>query len=83
MQCSISDSARFVTGRQGKTFVVRSPYDDCEICDVFEAQQQDVDVAVVAAESSFPSWSGLASHERASNLSKIAQLIGRDAQELT
>jgi acyl-CoA reductase-like NAD-dependent aldehyde dehydrogenase len=52
------------------------------ICDVHEAQQDDVDLAVDAAQKAFPRWRDLNAHERAAPMFKLAQLIQRDAQEL-
>jgi acyl-CoA reductase-like NAD-dependent aldehyde dehydrogenase len=72
-----------VEGTNGKTFKVSNPYNGEEICEVYEASKEDVDRAVDAAEAAFPSWSSLAAHDRAAYLFRFAQLVQRDAQQLS
>ncbi len=65
-----------------QTFKIFDPYLDQPICDVHEALEEDVDLAVEAASAAFPAWSSLPAQERGAYLTKLTQLIQRDAQEL-
>ncbi|KAL3448202.1 aldehyde dehydrogenase domain-containing protein [Aspergillus insuetus] len=72
----------FVAGKAGKHFPVYNPANDETVCNVHEALEEDVDRAVEAAQAAFPNWSSLGANERAAYLTRLAQLIARDAQEL-
>jgi len=52
------------------------------ICAVHEALEEDVDLAVDAAQKAFPAWSNLNAYERAAPMFRLAQLIQSHAQEL-
>ncbi|KAF9892273.1 hypothetical protein FE257_002050 [Aspergillus nanangensis] len=72
----------FVAGTAGRQFPVYNPANDETVCNVHEALEEDVDRAVDAAHGAFSSWSSLSANERAGYLTRLAQLISRDAQEL-
>lgn len=74
--------AQFVPGKQKREFQIYNPTTEEKICSVHEALEEDVDLAVDAAQNAFRSWSDLSAAERAIPMAKLAQLIVRDAQEL-
>ena len=59
-----------------------SPLTNRTICHVSEAQKEDVDAAVEAAEVAQAGWASLAAHERAAPMFRLTQLIMRDASVL-
>lgn len=69
-------------GRAGKTFKIYNPATGDAICNIHEAHEEDVDLAVQSAANAFPSWSERNAFERATPLAKLAQLVLRDAEEL-
>ncbi|KAH8817431.1 aldehyde dehydrogenase domain-containing protein [Xylogone sp. PMI_703] len=73
----------FVPGKAGKTFPLYSPVNDQKVCDIHEALAEDIDIAVQAAQKAFPAWSDLDAFQRAIPMAKLAQLILRDAEELS
>ena len=73
---------QFVVGRAKRKFKIFSPSTEDEICEVEEAQAEDVDDAVAAAQRAFPAWSALSASERAAPMFRLVQLIQRDAAEL-
>lgn len=52
------------------------------MCLVHEALEEDVDLAVEAAQKAFKGWSALSAMERAAPMLRLVQLIHRDAEEL-
>lgn len=60
-----------------------NPVTDQKTCEVHEALAEDVDLAVEAAAKAFPAWSNMDAFQRAIPMAKLAQLILRDAQELS
>jgi aldehyde dehydrogenase (NAD+) len=73
----------FVKARSGKTFDAINPATSKAICEVQEASEEDVDVAVKAARAAFDSeWSDLHPSERGKYLTKLAELIEEDADTL-
>lgn len=69
-------------GKAGKTFKIFNPATGEHICDIHEALQEDVDLAVQFAANAFPAWSERNAFERAIPLAKLAQLVLRDGEEL-
>jgi aldehyde dehydrogenase (NAD+) len=67
-----------------KTFATIDPATGETLCEVAEAQAEDVDKAVMAARRAFDDgrWSDLSPHKRARLLYKIASLIDEHRQEL-
>jgi aldehyde dehydrogenase (NAD+) len=75
----------WVNSKSGKTFPTLNPATGEEICQVAEADGQDVDRAVQAAHSAFQQgspWRRLSAAERGRLLNKLADLIEEHADEL-
>jgi acyl-CoA reductase-like NAD-dependent aldehyde dehydrogenase len=65
------------------TFDVLNPADGSVVAACPEATVRDVDAAVAAARSAFPTWSALGDAERVAKITAIADLIERHHQELS
>ena len=72
----------FVYPKKKKTIEVISPVNEELITHVYEAQEEDVDVAVDAAREAYLSWSTVEPSERARVLYKLADLIEENADLL-
>ena len=74
----------WVPSRSGKTFDSINPSTEEVLCQVAEADQADVDAAVIAARSAFEyaDWSVMSPHARSRLLIRIAEQIESNAQEL-
>ncbi len=74
----------WVEARSGKTFPVWNPSTEEVITQVAEADQADVDVAVVAARRAFETgpWSRFNARERGRVLMRFAQLLDTHKEEL-
>ncbi|KAK9453094.1 aldehyde dehydrogenase domain-containing protein [Dipodascopsis uninucleata] len=70
----------FVKAKSGKTFKVITPIDCSHLCDLQEANHEDVDVAVEAASKAFKTWKKLTAGERGEYIRKLADLIDRDSE---
>ena len=66
----------------GATFAVANPHDGSHLADVAEARAEDVDRAVAAARSAFPTWSTTAAAERGRLLLRLADAVEANAEEL-
>ncbi|OAQ58710.1 ALDH-like protein [Pochonia chlamydosporia 170] len=75
-------NGEWVSGKNGKTFPTVNPATEEKIVDVHEADSQDVDLAVAAAQQAFPAWRDLSVFERAEKCLKLAELIDRDRNEI-
>jgi phenylacetaldehyde dehydrogenase len=75
---------KWVTAQKGKTFETRNPAADEHLCDIAEADADDVNAAVAAARRAFeaPSWASVSPHERTRAILKIADAVERRANEL-
>lgn len=75
---------KFVPSKQGKTFEVISPSTEEEICHIYEGREEDVDLAVEAADKAFKngSWSTVDPLVRANALNKLADLIEKDKETI-
>lgn len=75
---------KFVSSKQGKTFEVISPSTEEEICHIYEGREEDVDLAVEAADKAFKngSWSTVDPLVRANALNKLADLIEKDKETI-
>lgn len=73
---------QFVPGKAGRRFAISNPANDEVICDIHEALEEDVNLAIDAAQAAFEDWSSCNAGERAAFLTKFAHLIARDAEEL-
>jgi aldehyde dehydrogenase (NAD+) len=65
------------------TFKLSSPYSHEKIVDMCEASVDDANRAVAAAKAAFPAWSALDPTTRGTYMKKLAELIIRDATELS
>src|ERR671913_2190397 len=72
----------FVDAADGGTFPVTSPHDGGRLAEVAEAREADVDRAVAAARSAFPSWSATPAAERGRLLLRLADAVEERAAEL-
>lgn len=72
---------KFVPPKSGAYFNTINPANEQIICEVAEAGEEDVDLAVKAARKAFPSWSKLPGSERGKYLFRIARLIQERARE--
>ncbi|CCF57479.1 hypothetical protein KAFR_0C04880 [Kazachstania africana CBS 2517] len=73
---------KFVPSQQHKTFEVINPTTEEEICHVYEGREEDVDIAVNAADKAFSgdSWSRIDPFERGTALYRLAELIEKDKE---
>lgn len=75
----------WVNSRSGKTFPTLNPATGEEICQVAEADAEDVDRAVSVARTAFQQgspWRRLSAAERGRLLNKLADLIEKNASDL-
>ncbi|KAH8928963.1 aldehyde dehydrogenase [Atractiella rhizophila] len=75
-------NGQYVPSKSGKTFTIFNPATEEKLADVQEAQLEDVNAAVDAAEAAFPSWSKTPPMERARCLRQLAELMKRDTDKL-
>ncbi|RFU75939.1 aldh [Trichoderma arundinaceum] len=75
-------NGEWLPGKCGRTFPVFNPTNEEKIVDVHEADWQDVDLAVQAAQAAFPAWRDLSMFERIAKCLKLAELIERDKNEI-
>ncbi|KAK6349185.1 hypothetical protein TWF730_009936 [Orbilia blumenaviensis] len=74
----------WVGSKAGNKLATVNPATEEEICQVYAAEEEDVDIAVAAARKAFknPSWSDIDTSKRGSLLHKLADLMERDAKVL-
>ena len=72
----------WIEGEEEREITVSNPFDNSNIIDIAEATEPDVDKAVVAARDIFPEWKTFSGSERASLLSKLADLIEKHFEAL-
>ena len=82
MQDRLFIGGEFVDALDGSAFEVFNPHDGSTIATVAEARPADVDRAVRAAHEAFPAWSAMQAAERGRLLSKLADAIEANAEEL-
>jgi len=76
-------NGQFTKGLDGKTFETINPATEKPICSVDEALEKDVDVAVKAARAAFEGpWRKVTPGDRSKLLTKLADLMERDAHTL-
>jgi aldehyde dehydrogenase (NAD+) len=73
---------KFVPALDGSTIEVLNPHDNSLITRVAEAKTVDVDRAVDSAERAFPRWSAIAAAERGRLLTRLADKIEENADDL-
>lgn len=79
-------NGQFVDAIQGKTFETRNPATGEVIAEIAEAQREDVDLAVKAAQAAFKDdspWRKMTPRDRARIIWKLGELIRENAQELS
>lgn len=72
----------FVKAKSGKTFEVTSPIDESVLCELQQAESEDVEVAVQTAYKAFKSWRFTPPNERGKLLNKLAELIDEEKETL-
>jgi aldehyde dehydrogenase (NAD+)/betaine-aldehyde dehydrogenase len=72
----------FVDALDGATMDVVNPHDGSLLAVVAEGGEADVDRAVNAAKSAYPSWSSLAAADRGKLLLRLANLLEQNADEM-
>src|SRR5277367_2359690 len=73
----------FIKAKSGKTFEAINPATSKSVCEVQEAGDEDVDIAIAAARAAFDgAWGELTPTERGKLLIKFAELIEEDAETL-
>lgn len=75
---------KFVNSISGKTFDTHNPATEDKICAVQEAQPEDVELAVKSARNAFDNgpWRRMAAYERGRIMSKFADLVEKNVEEL-
>jgi aldehyde dehydrogenase (NAD+) len=74
---------QFVKAKSGKTFEAINPATNKSVCQVQEAGDEDVDIAIAAARAAFDgAWGELTPTERGKCLIKFAELIEENADML-
>ncbi|KAF1844288.1 aldehyde dehydrogenase [Cucurbitaria berberidis CBS 394.84] len=76
-------NGEFVPSKSGKKFNVYNPATEELSASIYEADAEDVDIAVAAAKAAFPAWSELASLQRAHYLEQWADKIETASQEMS
>ena len=82
IQTDLFINGRFVKAQDGKTAPTINPHDNSVIAEVAQASKADVDIAVKAASTAFPKWSGMSASDRGRVLLKLADLIEQNAESL-
>lgn len=75
-------NGEFAESKSGKTFNLTNPSTEEKFVSVYEAGEEDVDLAVDAAERAFPAWRDLDSFSKGDCFLKLAELVNRDREEL-
>ncbi|KAF1989495.1 aldehyde dehydrogenase, allergen Cla h 10 [Aulographum hederae CBS 113979] len=76
-------NGEFVKGVDGRSFDVINPSDESVICQVHEASEKDVDIAVNAARKAFEGeWRSVTPCDRGKYLSKLADLFDENVDLL-
>ena len=82
MQTKLFIGGEFVDAVGGGTIPVVNPHDGSLICEIADAREADVDLAVEAARAAFPKWSRLGAAQRGKLLLDLASAIEANAEEL-
>ena len=75
-------NGEFVPSKSGKKFDIINPNNENFAASVYEAGAEDVDDAVKAAQAAFPAWSALSAGDRQGYLTKLADAIERNLEEI-
>lgn len=76
-------NGEFVPSKSGKKFDVINPSTEKLAASVYEADADDVDIAVAAAKAAQPAWADLSANVRADYLFKLADAIDRNLATLS
>lgn len=82
MQTKLFINGEFTDAQAGGRIPVLNPFDNTEICEISEAKAEDVDTAVEAAKAAHPAWAKMDAADRGQLLSKLADAIEANAEEL-
>src|SRR4030095_8543584 len=82
MQTRLFIGGQFRDASDGATIDVLNPHDNSKIADVAEAKAADIDRAVAAAQTVFPTWGRTPAAERGRLLLRLADAIEVNAEEL-
>ena len=82
MQTRLFINGEFVDALAGGRIPVLNPYDNSELCQIAEARTEDVDRAVEAASAAQKSWGRSDASQRGRLLTKLADAIEANAEEL-
>lgn len=72
----------FIPSKDGKTIEVFSPVNEKQVATVASAGAADVDLAVLSASKAFPGWRSTSAATKSKLMSRLADLIQRDADDL-
>ncbi|TID25499.1 hypothetical protein CANINC_002889 [Pichia inconspicua] len=72
----------FVVAKSGKTFKVNNPADESLICEVQQAEAEDVEIAVNAASEAFKSWRFLPPNEKGRLIYKLSDLMDKNRETI-
>jgi aldehyde dehydrogenase (NAD+) len=73
---------KFVDSVEGGRIPVYNPHDNSLLCEISEAKQKDIDLAVAAAQKAFPAWKRTSASERGRLIGKLADAIEKDIEYL-
>ncbi|KAJ3534992.1 hypothetical protein NM208_g7317 [Fusarium decemcellulare] len=76
-------NGEFVPSTSGRKFDVTNPTTEEVVASVYEADAQDVDIAVQAAKTAFPAWAALSAETRSNYLIKLAEEVEQHVEQLT
>ncbi|KAK9729543.1 aldehyde dehydrogenase (NAD(P)(+)) ald5 [Basidiobolus ranarum] len=83
MNTNLFINGEFVASQSGKTFETINPVTEKAICEVAEADDKDIDIAVKAASTAFfDVWAKTTGPERGRLLYKLAELMEQNVEEL-
>jgi aldehyde dehydrogenase (NAD+) len=75
-------NGEYVEGIKNQTISIYNPATEQKICDVSEASEEDVDIAVIAAKEGFKAFSKIALDERVNLFNKLATKLEESIEEL-
>ncbi|EGR31514.1 hypothetical protein IMG5_107330 [Ichthyophthirius multifiliis] len=81
-QTKLFINGQFVDGVKKTTISIYNPSTEDKICDIAEATEQDVELAIDAATNAFSKWKNTTTRERCLLINKLADLIEKNLDEL-
>lgn len=70
------------SGGKEETFRLCNPSTEQHLADIAIATKEDVDRAVECAQKAQPAWAALPVHQRAAHLTRLADLLDREATKI-